>query len=100
MEIGSSKIFKSKGLVFAHFSSFIILKLVNNYSNIEGTIFPSHICQKMGYLLAKKLKGVSDGLTQTTLKFGMQKDFVVLLKNPENSILVPGPLHCENGFDV
>ena len=32
-----------------------------------------------------------------TLKFGMQKDLMVLKKNPENNVFVPGPVHCENG---
>ena len=94
MEIGSSKIFRSKGLVFAQFwskSEYFQFWLVKDCSNFEAKIFPSHICQKWGTYWQKTWTGC-----QNTLKFGMQKDFVVLWKKPENNVLVPGPLHCEN----
>ena len=65
---------------------------LESFELIEGKIFPSHICQKCGICWQKTWKGC-----QTTLKFGIQKDFVVLWKKPENNVLVQGPLHCENG---
>ena len=57
---------------------------------LKGKYF-RHIFAKNGIYIGKNL---------TTLKFGIQKDFVVLGKKPENNILVPGPVHCENGFNV
>ena len=47
----------------------------------------------MGYLLAKNLKGVSDHL-----EIWHAKRFCGGLNKPENNVLVPGPLQCENGI--
>ena len=48
---------------------------------------------KIGYLLAKNLKGVSGHF-----EIWRALRFCGPLKKPENSVLVPGPVHCENWF--
>ena len=48
---------------------------------------------KIGYLLAKNLKGVSDHF-----EIWRALRFCGALKKPENNVLAPGPLHCENRF--
>ena len=47
----------------------------------------------MGYLLAKNLNRVSDDF-----EIWRALKFCGALKKPENKVLVPGLLHCENGF--
>ena len=98
MEIGSFKNFKSKGLVFAQFWS----KSENSSSDWWTT--DQILKEKYSHHIFAKKRGIYWQETwrgcQTTLKFGMQKGFVVLWKKPENNVLVPGPVHCENGFKV
>ena len=97
MEIGSSKIFRSKGLVFAQFWS----KSENSSSDwwttdqILKEKYSRHIFAKKGVSLDKNLKGVSDHL-----EIWHAKRFCGALKKPDNNVLVPGPVHCENGFNV
>ena len=64
-----------------------------NCSNIEGKIFPSHICQKWDIYWQKNLKGVSYKLQilHTTKLTRAQK-------KPQNNFFTPGPQHGENGF--
>ena len=101
MEIGSSKIFRSKGLVFAQFWS----KSENSSSDwwttdqILKEKYSRHIFAKKGVSLDKNLKGVSDHLEILHVKRfcgGLKKTWSAVSKGTQAVTNVVNQAFCES----
>ena len=66
--------------------------LVNNCSNIEGKIFPSHICRKWGIYWQKTWTGC-----RINFKFCAQQNYPVPGKKPQNNFLYRTPFIVKMG---
>ena len=80
-------------LIFDQNLKIPVLTVKHLFKYWRKNIFVTNL-PKMEYLLAKNLKGVSDHLGIWHVK----RFCGGLKKNPENNVLVRGPLHCENGL--
>ena len=94
IELEISEICKSKAPVFAQFRSKIIRTSFDGCKTVKRSrekYFLQILLKKYRIYWQKTWTGC-----ERNVKFGMQSDFFVLYKNPQNNFFLPGPFHCAN----